>query len=353
MSLLKVAKNETAFLKAGFMGFQGSGKTYTASRLAAGVLKFAKVKNPKIAMFDTEKSSDFLVDYFAKEKIEFLVVKSHSFKALLDTIKECQETGVHALIIDSITHIWRELMKSYQDKLRRKYGLTMADWGPIKEEWYQFTNAFINSKMHIISLGRAGWEWGQEENEETGKKTLVKLGTKMKAEGEFGYESDILIEMERIRNEKTNTDLHRAWVLKDRFDVLDGKFKDDPTFEFFLPYVQKLAIGGDHVGFDAANSQEIFESPDLSVYEKKKQREIALEELHATLTKLDLAGTSAATQKTRTLLLEEVFGTSSKTAIEGLTAESIKIGIQKIVDKSIAKLPSSNEKDIDFKEGVK
>lgn len=36
MGLLQPAKNETAFLKLGVYGLQGSGKTYTSSRIAAG-----------------------------------------------------------------------------------------------------------------------------------------------------------------------------------------------------------------------------------------------------------------------------------------------------------------------------
>ena len=74
MSLLKPAANQTAYLKAGILGFQGSGKTYTASRLATGLAKMSS-KQPKVAFFDTEKGSDFLVAYYKEQGIQFDVAK--------------------------------------------------------------------------------------------------------------------------------------------------------------------------------------------------------------------------------------------------------------------------------------
>jgi len=65
ISILKPAQNQTAYLKAGIMGFQGSGKTYTATRIASGLAKLSKKEKPKIAFFDTEKGSDFFVKYGA------------------------------------------------------------------------------------------------------------------------------------------------------------------------------------------------------------------------------------------------------------------------------------------------
>ena len=327
-SLLKPSKNETAFLKVGIMGFQGSGKTFTSSRLAAGVVKYAKIENPKVAMFDTEKSSDFLTEYFAQQKIEFSVVKSRAFKDLCASIIEAQNAGYNAFIVDSVTHVWNELLSAHDLRFGRKDFLSKLQ--PVKTEWAKFTELFINSPMHFFSLGRAGYQWENEIDEETGKRKTVQTGTKFKAEGEFGYESDLLLEMERVEDQRTGKDVNRCWVRKDRWDLLDGKSFDYPTFETFLPIVKKLAIGVSHVGFDnTRNSADMFDSPE-SNYQNKKQKEIALEELDATLTKLDLSGTAKETQKKRIEILEQVFGTSSKRAIEDLHTQAILNGIAAI-----------------------
>lgn len=327
MSLLKPAANQTAYLKAGIMGFQGSGKTYTAAHVAAGLAKLTGKKQPKVAFFDTEKGSDFFVKYFKDEGVQFDVVKSRAFVDLLATIREVEEGGYDVLIIDSISHVWNELRTSYEQKLRRRNGLQFQDWAAVKAEWGQFTTAFINSKVHIIVLGRAGYEYDYETNEDTQRKELVKTGTKMKAEGEFGYESDVLLEMELVKTGKKA--INRCYVIKDRTDTMNGKVIDNPKFEDFRSIVQYLNIGGEHVGVHAErNSREMFDSPDYSVSERRKQHDIALEELKNFFIKNDLAGKSVDDQKRRLELLEGAYGGKGAWAyIETLDSETIRDGI--------------------------
>ena len=333
--LLKPAKNQTAFLKAGILGFQGSGKTYTAARIAAGIAKLDcdKDKTPKVAFFDTEKGSDFLVKYFAEQNIQLDSVKSRSFKDLCEFMREVQKEEYNVAIIDSISHVWRELTTSYENRLRRNNGLLFQDWGKVKTEWQQFTDAFINSNLHVIVLGRAGYEYDMSEDE-SGKKELLKTGTKMKAEGEFGYESDLLLEMERVRKDDDKGWINRCYVIKDRTDTMNGKVVDYPKFEDFMSVVASLNIGGEHVGVDTTrNSEDMFGDPDYSYAERKKQRDIALEELQEVLVEHDLAGTAGAVQKKRIELLKEVYGTSAKTYIENMPADRIRDGIEKIKEK--------------------
>lgn len=327
MALLKPAKMQTAYLKAGILGFQGSGKTYTAAHLAGGLAKLSKTDKPKVAFFDTEKGSDFFVNYFEKEGIQFDVAKSRTFVDLIEFMKEVEKEGYDVAIIDSISHVWRDLMSSYEKRLRRSNGLLFQDWGKVKGEWQQFTDAFINSKLHTIVLGRAGYEYDMSEDE-SGKKELQKTGVKMKAEGEFGYESDLLLEMVRVPKKDDKGWINRCYVLKDRTDSLNGNTIDYPKFEDFKKVLAGLNIGGEHFGLDTTkDSQEMFGNPDYSYAELKKQRDIALEELQEVLTMNDMAGTSAVAQKARVELLSGVYGTSSKTAIEGMHPDEIRNGV--------------------------
>lgn len=340
--LLKPAANQTAYLKAGILGFQGSGKTYTATRLASGLAKITKKENPKVAFFDTEKGSDFFVKYFKEQGIQFDVAKSRAFVDLIAFMKEVEKGGYDVAIVDSISHVWNDLRQSYEKRLRRSNGLLFQDWGKVKGEWGQFTDSFINSKMHVIVLGRAGYEYDMSEDE-SGKKELLKTGTKMKAEGEFGYESDLLLEMERVRNTEGKGWSNRCYVLKDRTDTMNGKTIDYPKFQDFRTVIQTLNIGGEHFGIDTTrDSQDMFESPDKSWTEAKKQRDIALEELQGTLVELDLAGTAVKVQKQRQEVLQAAFGTYSRTAIENKSAEEIRAGIEAIQTQMLSKNIDTN-----------
>lgn len=313
MGLLKPAKNMTAYAKVGILGFAGSGKTFTAAHIAAGLAKATGSK--QVAFFDTEKGSDFLIKPLEKAGIELLVHRGRAFRDLTQIIREAEDAKIPVLIIDSISHVWRDLCDSYAKKVNRKR-LTMADWTVLKGQWKDYTDLFINSKLHILMLGRAGFEYDFTEQED-GKKEIVKTGTKMKVEGETGFEPDLLLEMERIKTD--NKIVNRCFVVKDRSNTMNGSMIDYPTFDSFKTFFASIDIGGNHTGIDTeSDSQALFDDPDYSYEEKKKRREIALEEIKEAIIMADLDGSSADAKKARTAKLVEVFGTSAWTAISNL-----------------------------------
>jgi hypothetical protein len=326
MSLLKAAQNSTAYAKIGLMGFPGSGKTFTASSIARGLAKKANAN--RVAFFDSEKGSDFEVSRMKEAGIELLVHKGRAFKDLISVMREVEQEKIPVLIIDSISHVWRDLTDSYQKKQNKKQ-LTMYDWGILKTQWKEYTDLFLNSSMHILMCGRAGYTYDQEVNQDTGKKEIIKTGTKMRVEGETGYEPDLLIEMESLTIK--DKFVNRAWILKDRSDTMNGKFFDFPTFKTFNSFFESINLGGDHSGIDVTrNSEGLFDNPDWSQVELQRRREIALEELQALLIKSGYDGRSAETNKKRVELLEKHFGTSSKTAIENLPIRALETTIGQV-----------------------
>lgn len=328
-TLLRPAVNQTAFLKAGLMGFAGSGKTYTAAKLAIGLAQHIGDRKP-VAMFDTETGSDFLIPRFKDAGIDLLVAKTRSFRDLVAFMKEAEGVASVA-IIDSISHVWKELITAYTKRLNRHKGLSFKDWGPIKDEWQQFTDLYVNSKLHVLMCGRAGFEYDFQEDED-GKKELVKTGTKMKAETEMGYEPSLLLEMERVARDgqfekgERGGWVHRCYVLKDRTDLMNGQAIDNPTFESFAPVIAFLNVGGTHVGVDTTRSSEdLFEAPD-SRSDRKRRVEIVLELITDTLVEGGIAGTSKADKEAQIKHLKAAFGTSSWTAIKGMHLEELETG---------------------------
>jgi hypothetical protein len=226
-------------------------------------------------------------------------------------------------------------MQSYEKKLCRKR-LQFQDWDTIKREWANYTDLFVNSKVHIIACGRAGYDYDYDFNED-GSKDLIKTNTKMKAESEFGFEPSLVIEMERIsENTEQITELannrikkqsfkpkvgsrwiHRAHVLKDRADKINGQVFDYPTFESFKPHFDSLNIGGAHFGVDTTrNSEERFDmNGDNEWRQKQKRRAIALEEIQNYLVEM-WPGQTKEEKQAKLALVEEAFGTNSWTKVE-------------------------------------
>lgn len=352
MGLLQKAVNQQAFLKAGIFGEAGSGKTTTASYLAMAISNAHGNKKP-VAFFETEAGSDFLIPKFEAEGIELLRIKSHSLADLLTAANEA-ESSCSCLIVDSISHVWEELCRAKLDainKFRAKKNLYKLDklefqhWADVKRAWAVWTAKYLNSKLHIIVCGRAGGVWQFDTNDETGKKELQKVGSKMKAEGEFGYEPSLLIEMERVAKGGIAGSgwKHCAYVLKDRTDTINGlKFEFEKprntykigdwkaTFKAFKPAIDSLNIGGEQMTIDTQRTSEtLFPGQDgeSGGQMRAKQVDIALEEIEETI-KLLWPGSDATSKQTKILVLETLFSTRSWTAVQSKSLEDLQYSVR-------------------------
>lgn len=332
MGLLKPLGLGQGYLKAGFLGFNKSGKTFTSALLALGTRTFMGLDGP-IAMFDTETGSEYIGKQIREGTGKDLMgVRSRSFSDLVQMARECEKEGVSVLIADSMTHVWRELCDAHlkqvndQRKGRRlppRNRLEFQDWGVIKGKWAEWTDFYLNSKLHIIIAGRAGYEYDYEENEETGKKELMKTGIKMKTEGEFGFEPSLLVEMERITKTGSKDMLHRATILGDRFNLIDGKVVDNPTFDFFKPHIQALTPGAHApVDTEVKTNLDYDEFGDSAFHQEKKRRTIACEEVQGLIVSL-YPGQTAAEKKAKSDLLDDLFGTRSWTMMEDMGSKGV------------------------------
>ena len=332
MPFFEEAKMSQAYAKIGVLGFAGSGKTYTSCSLAIGLNKMLGNKKP-VFFIDTETGADFMIRRFDKAGIKLLVAKRRAFKDLIPMCEEAEKQS-EILIVDSISAFWTDLMESYKKKKKRNF-ISFPDWGILKEEWKRFTDWYINSPIHCIICGRAGWIYSEWEDQD-GQAKLEKVGTKMKAETEFGYEPSFLVEMERIKVGGDGSKIgerivHRAHILKDRNDVLDGKSFDDPKFDDFLPTIQLLNLGGEHFALDTkTTSEEMFDDNGKPEWRKEQeQKTIVLEELSG-LVDRHFPSTSAKEKVARLALSQFVFGTTSKKALEDMKLRDLQVGRDKI-----------------------
>lgn len=299
MALFKKAESTTAYLKMGIMGFAGAGKTHTATAVAIGLHKMLveQLGEAKPVFFlDTETGSDWIKPQFDAAGIELQTAKTRAFKDLMAATLEAERNG-SILIVDSITHFWTEICDSYQ-KAKKRNRLQFEDWAYLKKEWRRFTDLFINSRLHIILCGRAGYEYDYFEDE-AGKKQLEKTGIRMKAEGEMGYEPSILVLMEREMDLDEKTVFRVAHVLKDRSTKIDGKSFENPTFASFLPHIKYLNIGGPQLGVDTSRSSEDTIPDDKQRHDLGPvRRKIVLDEIKDFMT-VQWPGQAAAEKKAK------------------------------------------------------
>ena len=339
MKYLKKATNKMAYAKVGLYGGAGSGKTRTAAEIAIGLHK-AIGSNKPVGMFDTEPAASYIIPLFEEAGIEFLVYdESRALQDLMAFMDEA-EKACSVVIIDSITHVWRDAQNSYLNKVNAKrrekrqkpiYQLEFHHWGPIKSSWQTFTDKFLSSKVHCIVCGRAGAIYEYQKNDNSGKMELITTGSKMATEKELGYEPSLLIEM--IKHREDGKIINRALVEKDRTDRLNGHELDFPNYESLKPHFDFLNLGGKH--FDSMNkrdSQSMYElgaEDDGFAYEKKN-REIECEEIKSVLISNGLDGQNKEAKEKRNQLFIDFFGTGSWTAIESMKSQDLKKAKEKM-----------------------
>lgn len=345
--MLQEIGNGQGYLKAGFLGFAGTGKTHTATLLACGLREHLKL-NGKIAFFDTEGGAEYVAPMVRKLTGSNPVgVKSRSLDDLMKFGKECVEAGdgVSVVIADSMSHIWDDVRKSYMATInssRQVRGLgprtklEFQDWGPIKDKFAQWTEFFLNSPLHIIVCGRAGFTYDYNDNEETGKKELVKTGVKMRTEAEFGFEPSLLCEMdkeqERDGGKLSSAITITATVIKDRFNQINGRQFRNPTFESFLPHVQCLTPGVTNVVDTKVKTiVDVDDSGDAQFARERKARAILSEEINGELT-ARWPGQSKEEKQAKSEALNRIFNTRSWTAIENMDSGKLRAGLASLRD---------------------
>lgn len=321
--------NDHPFLKAAAQGFAGGGKTFTIAQIAAGLR--ARIQSTKpVAIFDTEESAKFLRPYFAKLGIPVIKKASRTLTDLNSTIRRCENGAADILIVDSISHVWENWIEEFKAK-KRIDDIQFQHWGIIKPMWKRmFADPFVRSRVHILMTGRAGFTYGRETNEETGRKELVQTGVKMRVEGETAYEPDLLFEMQRIEVMDPKTQkrtVHReAVILKDRSTILDGKtLGPNPTYETFEPVVEfLLSDTKPPAPASTASDQDLVERTSEE-QARKRDRTVLLEEIEA-IFKEAAPGRSAEEKQWIVAAMRECFGSPSWTKVTMLDLDTLKKG---------------------------
>ena len=337
MNLLKKPTNRQAFAKIGIYGDAGSGKTTTASKIAIGL---ANLAGKRVAFFDTEGGSDYLIKAFENAGVELFVSDiSRDFKYLMAFVNEAVKEKVDVIIVDSITHIWKQLQKDYLDELnernvkngrKKRFALEFQDWRFIKDRWQEFTDTYLTSPIHTIICGRMAQIYDYQENDSTGKKELITSGTKMSTEKELGYEPSLLIEMMKEFDKDKNRLVNKCIIEKDRTDQLNGKIFYMPTFETFKPHFNFLNIGGSHLTIQEKQGQVFSDDiGDDGFGAEKRKRDIYCEEIQGEILKY-YPSQSADDKQAKAALLEEVFQTRSWIKVESTPSDILKVKLEEL-----------------------
>jgi hypothetical protein len=233
------AEAKQARLKLGIYGGQGSGKTFTALLIAEGL---AKLEGKRIAYIDTEMGTDFYAQAIPErsvhpEAFDFDRIVTRSIMEVVEEVRNLDPSVHGVLVADSMTHLWEATTGAYTGPRMKNGQIPVQAWGPIKKPYKQFMSLFLDGNFHAILCGREGIKMEANDDGE-----MEFAGSKMKAEGETGYEPHILIRMKaewKGDGKYANT----AFFEKDRSGMFTGRKIESPNFQTIVPLLRYLGSG--------------------------------------------------------------------------------------------------------------
>lgn len=201
------ARRNKAKLRLALIGAPGSGKTYSALRIARGL-------GGKTAMIDTEAGSG---DLYATDFDYSIVTMNPPYEAdkYVAAIKAAQEAGFDNLIIDSLSHAWIGAGGTLDRKnaIDAAGGNSFTNWAKVNPSFYALIDTILHTDMNIICTIRAKVEHVIEKDER-GKTTVRKLGLAPQFRDGIEYEFTAVLDV---------SDTHTATASKDRTSLFDGR----------------------------------------------------------------------------------------------------------------------------------
>jgi hypothetical protein len=203
------AKKEEFSLKLAIAGIAGSGKTFTSFKLASLL-----AGSERFAVIDVEnRKARIYADIF---KFDVLDLDIYTLAAYTKAVREAEEAGYKALVIDGLTPLWegKNGIKDMVEMIARRDRITtFAAWQQGNNLLADFAKMLIDSNMHIICTLRSKIEYSNDTNKD-GKLQYRRSGLAPIFKENFEYEFPVYIEMDHE---------HRGTFYKSMCSELDKK----------------------------------------------------------------------------------------------------------------------------------
>lgn len=231
-------------LRLALTGPAGSGKTFTALRIAKGLLNAIlesgiNVGNGRIALIDTEHGSAAkyagLFDFDSAELANF-----HP-DMYISLMKAAERAGYPIIVVDSLSHAWAGtggLLQVHNEETERsKSKNSWTAWSRVTPIHNQLIDAILQSGCHVIGTMRCKTEW-MTGRDSDGKFTVEKVGLAPVQRQDMDYEFDLFGAL--------NQD-HTLVIDKSRFNQFDNKIVPKPDEEFGTSLHHCLTGSGEQV----------------------------------------------------------------------------------------------------------
>lgn len=173
------AQRGQSYVMVGIAGYSGTGKTFSALRIARGL-----AGSDPFAYIDTEAARALHYDWFAQPWDHARLEPPFTPAAYLDAIKTAESAGYKVCVVDSASHEYSGpggLSDQAADELDRLAGddewkrvkLGMSSWNAPKQKHRKFVEGLLRVRMHLVICFRAREALEMALNPKTGKTEVV------------------------------------------------------------------------------------------------------------------------------------------------------------------------------------
>ncbi|UGU14255.1 ATP-binding protein [Sinomicrobium kalidii] len=201
---LRQSERKRAKIKMTLQGSAGSGKTYSSLLLAQGL---TNKDLTKVAIIDTENGSADLYAHLGNYNV-LTLEPPFTPEKYIKAIDVCLQANMEAIIVDSISHCWDELL-DFHSKLA---GNSFTNWAKVTPRLNALINKILQADAHIIATMRTKQDYVL--NQKDGKYIPEKVGLKSVMRDGTDYEFTLVFDID-IK--------HFASASKDRTGLFMGK----------------------------------------------------------------------------------------------------------------------------------
>jgi hypothetical protein len=236
----KKASRQKRPLKIALEGLAGSGKTFTALRLAFDLL--AHKIGSRLLVFDTENESASLYADVECDgrRWEFDTValgrEHHSPTGFTEAYRWAVREGYDLIVMDSLSHAWHGALEQV-DQIASRSGRNdkFGAWATVTPQYREMMHTLTDPRAHLIATMRVKSEY--ENFEEHGKRRIRKVGTKADQRENAEYEFDMVMRLEQ--GNECSVEKVRGC------SAMNGKRATKPGPEFWRPLIEWWQGGAD------------------------------------------------------------------------------------------------------------
>lgn len=217
---IEKAERKQAKIRLCLQGCAGSGKTYSALKLARGLCDSWS----SIVVIDTESNSAHLYSHLGDYNI-VSISKPFSPEKYLQAIQLCEEKGFDVIIVDSLSHEW-DGPGGILDIHSNMTGNSFTNWSKVTPRHNELVQALLNVSAHVVATIRTKSDYVLSEK--NGKMVPEKVGLKGITKEGLDYEFTLVFDID-IKHMVTSS--------KDR----TGIFSDKPPFSISEKTGQRIS----------------------------------------------------------------------------------------------------------------